>query len=241
MSNDASRHIPAAIKRAVRRRCRFGCVICGMPVFDYEHIIDFAQVQEHTAENITLLCPNHHRSKSSQRLPRDVIRKADANPYNGSRERTAEERQFFSTDSVLFRIGGNEFYSEIREGQRFKAIEFGRVEFVGFKREEDSMLLNLRVLDAVLNPILQIIDGELSISTKVNDFTKIGPNIDLRPAFAIKPIKIRFFENGISINSGLFYGWGRTLEVVTDGIIINPGGASISRCEAYNCARGIIA
>jgi hypothetical protein len=50
----AERYVPAEIKRAVRQRCGFGCVLCGVPIFQYDHMIPFAEVQEHTEENITL-------------------------------------------------------------------------------------------------------------------------------------------------------------------------------------------
>ena len=32
------RTIPPDVKRAVRRACGFGCVICGLGIVDYEHV-----------------------------------------------------------------------------------------------------------------------------------------------------------------------------------------------------------
>ena len=52
-----SRYIPEAIKREVRQRCGFGCVICGFGFYDYEHFDpDFADAKFHDPNGMTLLC-----------------------------------------------------------------------------------------------------------------------------------------------------------------------------------------
>lgn len=56
-----SRTIPEAIKREVRRRSKFGCVICRKAVYQYEHINpDFSDAHEHQPENMCLLCGHCH-------------------------------------------------------------------------------------------------------------------------------------------------------------------------------------
>ncbi|WNG79930.1 hypothetical protein C6A86_016810 [Mycobacterium sp. ITM-2016-00316] len=56
--------IPDPMKREVRQRCGFGCVICGHPIYEYEHMDDYAVVKRHGVANITLLCDGHHRLKT---------------------------------------------------------------------------------------------------------------------------------------------------------------------------------
>ncbi len=51
-----SRNIPLPIQREVRKRCGFGCVLCGLPLYEYEHMEEWAQVKRHIADEITLLC-----------------------------------------------------------------------------------------------------------------------------------------------------------------------------------------
>ena len=63
--------IPSGIQREVRQRCGFGCVICGMPLYEYEHMKEWAIVREHVADDITLLCDQHHREKTSGLLPKN--------------------------------------------------------------------------------------------------------------------------------------------------------------------------
>lgn len=52
--------IPAKIKRLVRQRCGFGCVICGSPIYEYDHIVNWSETHHHKAEELTLLCSKHH-------------------------------------------------------------------------------------------------------------------------------------------------------------------------------------
>lgn len=76
-----SRDIPAEIKRAVRKRCGFGCVLCAGAVVDYEHFSpEFARARQHTAEGITLLCPGCHAKKTRNLLSDRRVREADASP-----------------------------------------------------------------------------------------------------------------------------------------------------------------
>lgn len=60
-----SDYIPAEVKREIRQRCGFGCVVCGSPFYDYEHWnLEFNELHgEHSADGITLCCPNCHRKK----------------------------------------------------------------------------------------------------------------------------------------------------------------------------------
>lgn len=49
------------MKRIVRQRCGFGCVVCGLAIYDYEHVQpEFHDAKEHDPDCIVLLCPNHH-------------------------------------------------------------------------------------------------------------------------------------------------------------------------------------
>lgn len=58
------RHIPADVARAVRQRDGFGCVVCGLAIYEYEHINpEFSEATEHCADGIVLLCDGCHRKK----------------------------------------------------------------------------------------------------------------------------------------------------------------------------------
>ena len=74
--------IPALVKRAVRQACGFGCVICGKPLYEIDHIVPYSVVREHDPDNLVLLCDGHHREKTNKLLTVDQVREARANPIN---------------------------------------------------------------------------------------------------------------------------------------------------------------
>ena len=69
-----SRDIPENVKLAVRKRCKFGCVVCGAIPFDYDHFAPpFVDCQKHDPEGIILLCQNHHRKRQSGFLTDEFV------------------------------------------------------------------------------------------------------------------------------------------------------------------------
>ena len=75
------RNVSAAVKREIRRRCGFGCVICGLAYYDYEHFDpDFSEAKGHNPDGMTLLCPNHNQGKGRSRLSAETVARANANP-----------------------------------------------------------------------------------------------------------------------------------------------------------------
>lgn len=76
-----SRAIPANIRRTVRQRCGFGCVRCGLALYDYEHFDpDFKDATAHRADGITLLCMQCNQKRARGFLSADTVRKANADP-----------------------------------------------------------------------------------------------------------------------------------------------------------------
>lgn len=58
-----SRHIPIAVRRAVRARANNRCEVDGCEREDglqYHHLTEFADGGEHTEDNLLLVCPEHH-------------------------------------------------------------------------------------------------------------------------------------------------------------------------------------
>src|SRR3982750_2806106 len=101
--------IPDPMKREVRQRCGFGCVICGLPLYEYDHLLGWARVQRHVAEEITLLCDQHHREKTSGLLPEAPVIEANSAPFN---LRTGVSRPYdlhFDGEMCSIEIGGNSF------------------------------------------------------------------------------------------------------------------------------------
>ncbi|MBA7534536.1 hypothetical protein ES705_26784 [subsurface metagenome] len=76
-----SRNIPRAVKREVRRRCGFGCVICGFAIYEYHHFDPpFPDAKEHNPNKIVILCGTCHDLEKRKRLSEGRIRNAALNP-----------------------------------------------------------------------------------------------------------------------------------------------------------------
>jgi len=75
------RNIPAEVKRVVRKRCGFGCVRCGLALYDYEHFDpDFKDALSHDEKGITLLCMQCNQKRNRGVLSVETVREANLNP-----------------------------------------------------------------------------------------------------------------------------------------------------------------
>lgn len=76
-----SRDIPADVKRVVRQRDGFGCVVCGSALYQYDHFdVEFAEAKQHDPDDIFLLCASDHDLKTKGLLSKETIRRHIANP-----------------------------------------------------------------------------------------------------------------------------------------------------------------
>src|SRR5687768_2599641 len=77
-----ARDIPDAVKREVRQRCGFGCVIDGSALYTYEHFDPpYKDARRHEPAGITLLCGSCQLKTSRGQLSKLTIAEANANPY----------------------------------------------------------------------------------------------------------------------------------------------------------------
>ena len=76
-----SRYIPSYVKRSVRKKCGFGCVICGLAIAQYEHLEPcFSEAKEHNANNIVLLCGSCHDRITRKVWSKEKVKIAGVNP-----------------------------------------------------------------------------------------------------------------------------------------------------------------
>jgi len=73
------------VKRRLRQEAGFGCCKCGVPVFQYHHIIP-REVEDHNRpEDMMVLCPNHHWEVTSGAMLEEEQRRYKARPFNIAR------------------------------------------------------------------------------------------------------------------------------------------------------------
>ncbi len=91
------RSLPADVKREVRQRSRFGCVLCRAAVTQYEHIVpEWHEARVHDPGSICLLCPTHHQMVTSGRLPKSEVMRAYAAIQTSLDPPPPRDDEFFS-------------------------------------------------------------------------------------------------------------------------------------------------
>lgn len=183
-----NRNIPEPIKREIRQRCGFGCVICGAFIYDFDHMLqDWAQVREHVANDITLLCPNHHREKTNGLMTRTDVKDANENPCNIDKGVSRPYELRFSGDTGIAVIAGNHFTNdgvvqafEDRPLPYVIPILIDSTPIIGFKFQDERLLLNIIYFDEFNRPIFQIIDNQLIFKPDIWDIELRGARLKIR-------------------------------------------------------------
>jgi hypothetical protein len=176
--------IPDPIKREVRQRCGFGCVLCGLPLYEYEHILGYTKERGHVAEEITLLCDRHHREKTGRLLPVEKVIEADKNPYNLCQDVSPPYGLHFSAgESCVVRMGENTFTGIA--GDQPSVIVPLMVDgqpLIRFELMQGHLLLGLRLFDEFNNLVLRIENNELVYRPIPWDIELVGRNLIVREA-----------------------------------------------------------
>lgn len=211
--------IPPNVKREIRQRCGFGCVLCGMPLYEYEHKLEWAEVQRHVAEEITLLCRQHHGEKTSRLLPKEVVIAANRNPYNKQTGVSKQHFLHYAGQTVRLRVADSHFeYNDLHDGAFFAPLVIDGLPLVGFRIEQGELLLNFIAYNEFNKPIIQIVDNELIYDTTQWDIEWIAQTLTIResrgrillellfsPPSEIHIQKGRLLRNGIEILVGRNY------------------------------------
>ena len=237
-----SRNIPLPIQREVRQRCGFGCVICGLPLYEYEHMSEWASVKRHVADEITLLCDQHHREKTGGLLPKEVVSKANLNPFNLRENVSKPYNLHFSGKDAEIEIGGNSFTCEdLGYGTAMVPISVDGTPLIGLIIADGHLLLNLVIFDEYNNPVLHIKNNQLYYSTEPWDIQLVGTKLTIREAHRKILIEINFQPpNKVIISRGRFLRNGVEILVRPENILITNNSCLISGCHAHNCHGGLI-
>lgn len=234
--------IPDPMQREIRQRCGFGCVICGFPLFDYEHIEGYANVQRHVAEEITLLCSQHHREKTGGLLPVEKVREANKNPYN-LRAGVSKPYDFhYSGSDCEITIGSNTFTTTDQGyGTISVPLTIDGVPILGFILSEGHLLLNLNLFDEFNNHILRIRNNQLLYSVSPWDIQLVGRNLVIREARGKILVDIVFeVPNKIVINRGRFLLNGVEVFITPDRVLITNNPINFSGGKAVNVPFGLV-
>lgn len=229
-----SRNIPSPIRREVRKRCGFGCVICGLPLYEYDHIEDWANVQKHEANNLVLLCDKHHKEKTNKLLPKEIVVEANRNPYNLQNGVSKPYNLHYHGNEAKVELG-NSFHTFKSDNANFQLIPLiiDSIPLVKFNFIDNHLLLNLQCLNEYNEPILIIEDNQLLYSVSPWDITLAGRILTIREASRKILIELEFNPpNKVSIKKGRFLCNGIELILKNNGdfFLVNNGNTISGMC-----------
>ncbi|ELK1314678.1 hypothetical protein QI814_003636 [Escherichia coli] len=172
-----SRTIPPSVKREVRQRCGFGCVICGFGFYDYEHFDpDFVDATEHNPAGMTLLCSQCNQKRARGRLSAHTVAVANANP-KCLQQGFANEMFDFHSEPIDIQFAGVTFYG----CKHLIAINDRPILSVQPALGENSPVLLSGVFsDPAGRETLIISENEWSVDAGYWDVECIGPRITIR-------------------------------------------------------------
>jgi hypothetical protein len=214
-----SRTIPAPMRREIRQRCGFGCVLCGLPLYHYDHMEDWAKAHRHVASEITLLCAGHHDEKTRGLLPNELVRAANASPANLKAGASRAHSLRFSGGKATICLGNCTFgYKNLGRVGGLTAIAVDGTPLIEFRLQDGHLLLSLTAYDTSNTEILSIRDNQLIHSAVPWDIEFVGTTLTIRaaareivfeiefsPPSEVRVSRARLLRNGVEILIGRRY------------------------------------
>ncbi|WP_094284763.1 HNH endonuclease [Klebsiella variicola] len=213
--------IPESIKREVRKQCGFGCAICGMPFFQYDHVEEYSEVKEHTSENIVLLCPNHHSAKTTKKLSKERIIEAKSSPFNTNKLHTTSFK-IEPSKEILTILGSNILTGwRPEEMNDYNLIWVNGVSYFTIHCEDGWLTTSIIVTDSSGNMLLSVQRGELIVSTDAWDYIYEGENIKIRAGLGEILLDLNLSDKKVEVIQGTFCDSNKDGFIVTDGSLRN--------------------
>ena len=230
------RDIPKDVKRAVRQRCGFGCIICGASIYQYDHFEpEFSEALCHDPEGITLLCPTHHDEKTRGVLPIELVKRHNLDPTPVKDGQTSVTRPYFDHIPSLA-LGGGMLVENTPIPVMVRGIPM--IEFMAPESGSQMARINANITSEDGSSGLRIVDNEWIVDTGVWDYEWVGQRMTIRddkgnvslqiaifPPELIRIDKLRYRRSGVDVTI-------TQTEIVANGVCF-------SNCLASNCYIGI--
>jgi len=237
-----SRTIPESVKREVRQRCGFGCVICGLAFYDYEHFDpEFCDAFEHNPDGMTLLCSQCNQKKARGRLSAETVARANANP-KCLQQGFAQEIFDFGIEPIIVKFAGSQFI-DCRH-----IVVVNGLPLLSIRNPEKAgmpILVSGFFTDANGQITLSIRDNEFYVGADNWDVQCVGPLITLRNGLGEVSLVIRLHTpTGLSIEKLEMKYQGVWLRGTTDTLEFSftngDRWSSVSNGSFYECESGIV-
>jgi hypothetical protein len=70
------------VERQLRREAGYGCCACGLPIYEYHHIVPYHEDDPYPPTEMMLLCPIHHDQATKGALPESEQWELKRHPHN---------------------------------------------------------------------------------------------------------------------------------------------------------------
>lgn len=202
------------IEKQVREKCKFACVMCGCIIYDYDHIDDWSEVQEHKVKNLTLLCTLHHRLKNKGILSKEVIRDRTDNirhKPNGGLPDLNLPKCSLTIGNNIINSGFSSLCFCIRERDYFH---------LNYDNELNQVIINAAFFDNNGVEIFTIKDNIYNHTQNAWDVQTKGNSIIIKEGFRKRLFIVTLdgINNNIIIKGKLFTNKGRPIVINDSGI-----------------------
>ncbi len=219
--------------RNIRTRCGFGCVICGIPLYEYDHMNGWANTKEHREEDITLLCDSHHKQVTNKLLSRNAVRNANSNPYNLQKGISKPYFLNYAGGNLVTVLGGNIFQTQV-------PLIIEDQPIIGYKSDGETLLLYVRLFNEKGELILAIRENELVYSMDPWDIEFQTNQLTLRAGRGKFLIRMRFVvPNKLVIDRGTLRFKEHSVSIHDNEMRVDENNIRMTDCQ-FVCSVGII-
>lgn len=173
--NKLPRKISPQIKKRIRKRCGFGCVICGCSIIEYHHFsIPYSEAKFHDENGITLLCGNCHNKVHKGIISSEYVVDANNNPYCKT-TRNANDILYLGKVLLPVKIGSSTIHAKT-------IILYDNHVVFGFNESESKnspIRLNAIITDNEEKEILRIENNEWIVGSACFDLTVIKSSLKI--------------------------------------------------------------
>ncbi|MCY1278957.1 hypothetical protein D9M69_295140 [compost metagenome] len=172
------RRIPESIRREIRVRSKFGCVVCRSAIVQYEHIDpEWHDAEAHDPDHMCLLCGGCHDKVTRGLLAKSTVRARYDDVQAASKVRAPYDQFDLSSHAITVKLGSCVF----QEAQTL--IELDGVVVLAIEPPEPGAtfpMLTGFFTDPTGRLLLSIEKNEWTGGTEVWDLDVTGPTITVR-------------------------------------------------------------
>lgn len=206
-------------------------------------MLEWATVKRHVAEEITLLCRQHHGEKTAGLLPVEVVMKADKDPYNHRHGTSAPYELRYSGEECEISIGSNTFVTTYQGyGTVSVPVMIDGIALVGFILGDGHLLFNVAIFNEFNELAVRIQNNVITYQADNWDVSFVGRNLVVREGPRKIILDVVFdVPNRVTVRKAILRYNGVQVNVNKDEVLLLNNNISYSGCRFEQVNYGIAA